>query len=105
MRSMCGADAGYLSINYQSLSLFPRSGYRDVDAQMEKSASGYGYCLCPYATAYRSALCTTQIRILTVTSTPESRRARATSSLIRNNPTLAPYSRFMSRALWWPYGG
>ena len=23
------------------------------------------------------------------------------TSLIRNRPTLAPYSRFMSRALWW----
>ena len=27
------------------------------------------------------------------------------TSLIRNRPTLAPYSRFMSRALWWSLGG
>ena len=27
------------------------------------------------------------------------------TSLIRNRPTLAPYSRLMSRALWWSQGG
>ena len=26
------------------------------------------------------------------------------TSLIRNRPTLAPYSRFVSRALWWSSG-
>ena len=27
------------------------------------------------------------------------------TSLIRNNPLLGPYSRSMSRAIWWPWGG
>ena len=27
------------------------------------------------------------------------------TSLIRNRPTLAPYSRFVARALWWSWGG
>ena len=27
------------------------------------------------------------------------------SSLIRNNSFLGPYSRTISRAVWWPYGG
>ena len=27
------------------------------------------------------------------------------TSLIRNRASLAPYSRIMPRALWWPYGG
>ena len=27
------------------------------------------------------------------------------TSLIRNNPCLAPYSRLMPRALWWSQGG
>jgi len=27
------------------------------------------------------------------------------TSLIRNNPLLGPYSRTMSMAMWWPYGG
>jgi len=27
------------------------------------------------------------------------------TSLIRNRPTLAPYSRFMGRDLWWSRGG
>ena len=27
------------------------------------------------------------------------------TSLIRNLPTLAPYSRFVSRTLWWSRGG
>jgi len=32
---------------------------------------------------------------------PEAGPSYRGTSLIRNCPTLAPYSRFMSRALWW----
>ena len=33
------------------------------------------------------------------------REALRGTSLIRNSPLVGPYSRTMSRALWWPKGG
>ena len=38
-------------------------------------------------------------------STREHRTPCRDTSLIRNRFTLAPYSRFMSKALWWSWGG
>ena len=70
MRSMCGADAGCLAIDYKSL-------WKDSATTLRLSALGffgsagyllgYGYCLPPYGTAYRSALRTTRTRTTTRT--------------------------------------
>ena len=42
--------------------------------------------------------------LLHVTLTSHPYMCRGTS-LIRNSPLVGPYSRTMSRALWWPWGG
>jgi len=43
-----------------------------------------------------------QSRVREYSLNPEPYRG---TSLIRNRPPLGPYSRTMSKGLWWPYGG